>query len=91
MLTWYEPTALFFRLKEKAFKECDPLARAYADCCRGRIVSVAWACRQEAKLLSACMTQYTSRLEKLKERWVASGSRLHMSDTDWEGLLEGLI
>ena len=74
--------ALFFRLKQKAFKECDDKAKAYAgwlmsdavatgcwspgnmtdvaahaDCCRGRILSVAWACRTEAKVLSSCMTQ----------------------------------
>ena len=47
--------ALFFRLKQKGFQECTPYSQAYAACCSGRVLSVAWACRGEMKALSDCM------------------------------------
>ena len=48
---------MFFRLKQKGFRECTPYSDAYARCCTGRVLSVAWACRQEMKALSDCMSQ----------------------------------
>jgi COX assembly mitochondrial protein 1 len=48
--------ALFFRLKRRAFDKCDAAAKAYVDCCRGRSVSQAWACRGEARGLSSCLS-----------------------------------
>jgi COX assembly protein 1 len=47
--------ALFYRLKQKGFQECSSYSDAYAACCSGRVLSVAWACRQEMKALSNCM------------------------------------
>ena len=47
--------ALFYRLKQKGFQECSAYSDAYAACCSGRVLSVAWACRQEMKALSNCM------------------------------------
>ncbi len=47
--------ALFYRLKQKAFTQCESYSKAYADCCRGRVVSVVWSCRTEMKELSDCM------------------------------------
>ena len=48
--------ALFFRLKEHGFEECRAYSKAYADCCHGRVFSMAWACRQQMKQLSDCMS-----------------------------------
>jgi len=47
--------ALLYRLKQRAFRECGAAAAAYADCCRGRVVSLAWACRSEAGAYNACV------------------------------------
>ena len=47
--------ALFYRLKQKGFQDCTSCSDAYAACCSGRVLSVAWACRQEMKALSNCM------------------------------------
>jgi COX assembly protein 1 len=48
--------ALFFRLKQKGFQECKQYSDAYAACMTGRTLSVVWACRQEMKELSTCMS-----------------------------------
>ena len=49
--------ALFYKLKEKAFKTCKGPADAYAACCSGRTFSMAWACRGELKNMSLCLGQ----------------------------------
>lgn len=79
--------ALFYRLKQKAFEECANYSKAYADCCRGKVISMAWSCRKEMRELSDCMKQHTSRLEDLKERYLEAGSP---TKPDWEKLLDGL-
>ncbi|KAI3434718.1 hypothetical protein D9Q98_002779 [Chlorella vulgaris] len=79
--------ALFYRLKQKGFKECSTTADAYAQCCSGRVLSVVWACRKELRALSDCMSTHTSRLEDLKQRYLAAGSP---SNPDWDKLLDGL-
>lgn len=61
------------------------------DCCRGRILSLAWACRKEAMALSKCMSLYTSRLDALKSKWVAAGRKNSMSEADWNLLLDELV
>ena len=55
------PSALIFQLKQRAYAACTAVASAYADCCRGRTLSMAWACRDELKALSACLGQQLSR------------------------------
>ena len=50
------PAALFFRLKEHGFEKCKAYSVAYADCCRGRVFSMAWACRKQMHELSDCMS-----------------------------------
>lgn len=49
--------ALFFKLKEKAFQTCKPVADAYAQCCSGRTISMAWACRSSLRDMSNCLGQ----------------------------------
>ncbi|KIP12610.1 hypothetical protein PHLGIDRAFT_61642 [Phlebiopsis gigantea 11061_1 CR5-6] len=41
--------------KEQALKECDPVVKAFAECATGRILSVAWACRDKYKAVQECM------------------------------------
>lgn len=77
---------MFYRLKKKGFEECRDYSAAYADCCRGRVFSVVWSCRDEMKSLSMCMDKYTSKLEELKAKWVAAG---RPDKVDWDELLEG--
>lgn len=83
--------ALFYRLKNRAFEECDPLARAYAECCSGRVVSLVYKCRDEGKALSTCMTKVTGRLGALKREWLASGRRTDMNEDEWSELLDRVI
>ena len=83
--------ALFYRLKNRAFEECDPLARAYAECCSGRVVSLVYKCRDEGKSLSACMSKVTSRLGALKREWLASGRRMVMNEEEWSELLDRVV
>lgn len=47
---------LFYRLKQHGFKECRGYGEAYAQCCHGRVLSIAWACRKQMKALSDCMS-----------------------------------
>ncbi len=48
--------ALFYRLKQHGFKQCQSYGEAYAECCHGRVFSIVWACRKEMKALSDCMS-----------------------------------
>ena len=83
--------ALFFKLKERAFKECGDLSRAYAQCCSGRVISLAWSCREESKALSSCMSTVTCRLDELKREWVAAGRKQDMEERDWNELLDRVV
>ena len=47
--------ALLFKLKFRALNLCSETAKAYADCCRGRSVSMVWACRAPLKDLNSCL------------------------------------
>ena len=52
---------------------------------------MAWACRNEAKQFSNCMTKYTSKLESMKCLWVAKGSKHNLSEAEWDLLLDETI
>eukprot|EP00887_Chlorella_sp_A99_P003617 scaffold7.g3617.t1 len=82
--------ALFYQLKQKGFEACQAYSAAYADCCRGRVISMAWACRKQLHELSDCMGTHTGRLEELKQRYVAMGSPTHLDEAIWQKLLDGL-
>eukprot|EP00218_Dolichomastix_sp_CCMP3274_P008244 CAMPEP_0170134122 /NCGR_PEP_ID=MMETSP0033_2-20121228/1717_1 /TAXON_ID=195969 /ORGANISM="Dolichomastix tenuilepis, Strain CCMP3274" /LENGTH=111 /DNA_ID=CAMNT_0010369663 /DNA_START=1 /DNA_END=333 /DNA_ORIENTATION=+ len=70
-----EEEALITYLKELALERCRPAQRAYAECVRGRFVSVAWACRDSAGELNSCLSECTNKeaLADLKERWLRAG------------------
>lgn len=82
--------ALFFKLKERAFRECSTYSQAYAECCRGKVVSMIWSCRDESRLLSGCLSRITSRLEDLKQEWMKT-SKLDMTREDWDALLDTVV
>lgn len=82
--------ALFFKLKERAFRECSSYSKAYAECCQGRVLSMVWACRDESRLLSGCLSGITSRLEDVKLEWMKT-SKLDMSEEDWTALLDRVL
>ncbi|OCH96549.1 hypothetical protein OBBRIDRAFT_718093 [Obba rivulosa] len=52
-----EEDALQKTAKEKAMKECDPVVKEFAECASGRLISVAWACRDKYKAIQNCMIQ----------------------------------
>jgi len=88
---WVCIAALFYRLKGRAFAECSEYSKAYMDCCKGRVISVVWSCREESRALSTCLGQFTSRLEDLKAKWVKHGCKLDMDEREWNCLLDELI
>ncbi|CAN6478776.1 unnamed protein product [Victoria cruziana] len=49
--------ALRSKMKEKALKECNDYVAKYAECAKGRTISVAWRCRQQANELNECLHQ----------------------------------
>ncbi|XP_031491611.1 uncharacterized protein LOC116258563 [Nymphaea colorata] len=64
--------ALRSKMKEKALKECNGYVAKYAECAKGRTISVAWRCRQQANELNECLHQYTndSVLEEMKRNYI---------------------
>lgn len=52
--------ALRYRLDRKAMSDCQDYATAYAECCRGRTLSVVWTCRAPLRGLKQCLqSRYT--------------------------------
>jgi len=70
-----EEEALITLMKERAVTHCGEAQRAYYECVKGRTLSVAWACRDAARAMSACLSAHTSEatLERMKRRWVDAG------------------
>lgn len=81
--------AFIFRMKQEAMQKCKQQAKAYAECCKTRSISIAWACRQQFGELNTCVAQHTGvgTLNQLKSRWVAAG---RPELPDWEALFDGL-
>ncbi|KIK71161.1 hypothetical protein GYMLUDRAFT_211096 [Collybiopsis luxurians FD-317 M1] len=52
-----EEESLLKAVKAQAMKECDPLVRDFTDCMSGRLISVAWACKDKLKVLESCMVK----------------------------------
>lgn len=78
-----EEEALIMLLKERALRRCGASQRTYYECVKGRLISVAWACREEANSMNACLSEHTTdvALSDLKRRWVRAG-RPSLSDRD---------
>ncbi|THU91739.1 hypothetical protein K435DRAFT_224018 [Dendrothele bispora CBS 962.96] len=79
-----EEENLLKTVKAQALRECDTLVKAFADCMSGRLISVAWACKDQLKQVEACMVQYTGpepmevvRSEYLKLRNQQQEEKLH--------------
>ncbi|KAK9808881.1 hypothetical protein WJX72_005664 [[Myrmecia] bisecta] len=81
--------ALLYKLKQHAMKSCAHYAKAYAECCSGRVMSMVWACRGELADLNGCLHKHTKDevLSEVKRRWMEAGQP---EVPDWEGLLRGL-
>lgn len=82
--------ALFFKLKERAFQECSEYSKAYAACCKGKVLSLVWACRDESRLLSGCLRGITSRLEDVKNEWMKT-CQYDMTEAEWNALLDRVL
>lgn len=48
------------KMKDRALKECDHVVAKFADCAKGRTLSVVWACRTQSKEMNECLHQFTS-------------------------------
>ena len=44
-------------MKADALKKCDTTLAAFADCAKGRLLSVIWACREQAQNMNVCLRQ----------------------------------
>jgi len=67
-----EEEALLKATKAAALKNCDPVVKAFADCASGRIISVAWACRDKLNEVQSCMIQFTGPepMEKVQREYM---------------------
>ncbi|KAJ8084144.1 hypothetical protein PM082_002911 [Marasmius tenuissimus] len=70
-----EEDNLLKTVKARALKECDPHVKAFAECMSGKLVSAAWSCKEQLKVVESCLIQYTgpqpmelARAEYLKLR-----------------------
>jgi COX assembly protein 1 len=71
-----EREALRSHMKKKAAKQCKEEQREYAECVQqSGLISMVWQCRQQAKSMSRCFSQFTSdsELSRLEQRWLEAG------------------
>ena len=70
-----EEEAIITLMKERALGRCREAQRAYYECVRGRTLSVAWACRERARGMSACLNAHTNAatLARMKTKWAEAG------------------
>ncbi|GAQ89417.1 hypothetical protein KFL_005190090 [Klebsormidium nitens] len=55
-----EEEALRSKMKARALKECKTTLTAFAECARGRTISVVWACKAQSREMNECLHQYTN-------------------------------
>ncbi|OAL40599.1 hypothetical protein AYO20_00335 [Fonsecaea nubica] len=50
---------------------CADVIKDFADCTRGRTISVAWTCREQHLAMNSCMIQYATKAEEdaAREEW----------------------
>ena len=55
--------------------KCKQEQRDYYECVKGRMISVAWACREQADGMNECLHKHTSDdvLADMKVRWARAG------------------
>jgi Cytochrome c oxidase biogenesis protein Cmc1 like len=87
----YGPSRIAHFLKNCLEIQFHLLFLFFSDCCRGRILSMAWACRAEAKEFSNCMSKYTGKIGTMKAMWIARGSKHKMTEAEWDILLNDVI
>jgi len=76
-----EEETLLKATKERALKECDDYVKAFAECAKGRLVSLSWACRTELRAMQSCMYEFTcpESMEKLQKEYVRLRTNLNDS------------
>ncbi|KAI8474778.1 MAG: hypothetical protein J3K34DRAFT_406557 [Monoraphidium minutum] len=70
--------------------KCKDAIDAYNDCCRGRSVSMAWACKATYKASDECIQKYVNdhNVSVMRRRWVEAGKPQW---PDWKALMAGLV
>ncbi|CAM6089023.1 unnamed protein product [Calypogeia fissa] len=65
--------ALRSKMKSRALKECDNMIAKFAECAKGRTLSVVWTCRSQSRDLNECLHQYTNDevLAEYKRQYLA--------------------
>ncbi|KAK9812535.1 hypothetical protein WJX73_006984 [Symbiochloris irregularis] len=81
--------ALRYRLDQKAMADCKEPAQAYADCCRGKTLSVVWSCRQPLAAFKQCLQSRSNEdvMNELMRRWMEAGMP---QSPNWDSLLQNL-
>ncbi|ETI20682.1 hypothetical protein G647_07024 [Cladophialophora carrionii CBS 160.54] len=56
---------------ERARRRCADVIKDFADCARGRTISVAWHCKDQHLAMNSCMIQYATKAEEdaAREEW----------------------
>ncbi|RKP37790.1 hypothetical protein BJ085DRAFT_23875 [Dimargaris cristalligena] len=57
VLSLREEEAATKEWKKNSMDQCAPTIRKFADCAKGRTVSVVWACRDLHKAMNKCLSQ----------------------------------
>jgi COX assembly mitochondrial protein 1 len=54
--------------------KCAHVVKDFADCARGRTISVAWHCKEQQLAMNSCMLQYANKREQdlAREEWFES-------------------
>ncbi|GBF90809.1 hypothetical protein Rsub_03110 [Raphidocelis subcapitata] len=70
--------------------KCKGALDAYNDCCRGRMVSMVWACKRLYQESDACIQRYVNEdnVGVMRRRWLEAGKP---NKPDWGALMEGLV
>ena len=55
LTNWWGLLALRSKMKAQALKECDSIVAKFAECAKGRTLSVVWVCRQQSKEMNDCL------------------------------------
>eukprot|EP00038_Savillea_parva_P006660 m.165095 g.165095 ORF g.165095 m.165095 type:complete len:127 (-) comp12511_c0_seq1:148-528(-) len=55
-------------MKKEAIKRCDTVVKQFTECCKGRTISIMWACREANEALDVCLRNNLTDDDFLREK-----------------------
>ncbi|CAO1614141.1 unnamed protein product [Jaminaea pallidilutea] len=67
-----EEDAMMKQIRLDALKKCDDVVKDFADCAKGRTVSVVWACRKQNRDVQDCLSKHMSEesVSQARKEWL---------------------